>query len=187
MSNLFIFLHSLTGHYDLFDALVIVAARYFQYIVIVYACILMYRTLVRRQPGLNPDLYVKKATVEFVWVAASITGALIIAVSMKVLLAVPRPFLSGMHTLFVYGGYNSFPSGHATLFAALTFSMFLFHLVRGWWFLVSAIIIGLARVVAGVHYPIDIFVGYMIGALSAYLICMYIRPWITKSFNFFDY
>ncbi len=187
MSNLFIFLHSLTGHHDLFDALVIVAARYFQYIVIGYACILMYRTLVNRQPGLNPDLYIKKATSQFVSISASIALAFVVTVIIKMTLAIPRPFLNGIETLFVYGGYNSFPSGHAAIFAALCVSMFLFHKMRGWWFLVSAGIIGIARVIAGVHYPIDIFVGYLIGGVSAYIVCVYVRPWAIRSFQLFDY
>lgn len=187
MSNLFIFLHSFAGRWDLFDALVIVAARYFQYIVIIYAIILIHRTLVDREPGINPDLYIKKATSQFVSISGSILLAFVITEIIKISFAIPRPFLNGVDTLFNYGGYNSFPSAHATVFAALCVSMFLFHKVRGWWFLVSAIIIGLARVIAGVHYPIDIFVGYVIGALSAYFVCVYLRPIMIRKFHLFDY
>ncbi len=187
MSNLFIFLHSFAGKWVLFDALVIVAARYFQYIVIGYAFILMHRTFVNRQVGINADLYIKKVTAQFVTIGTSIGLAFILTVIIKITLAIPRPFLNGVDTLFIYGGYNSFPSGHATIFAALCVSMFLFHKVRGWWFFASAIIIGVARIIAGVHYPIDILGGYIIGAVSAYFVCIYLRPFFIKRFHLFDY
>ncbi len=186
-SALFTYLNSFAGQYLLFDGLVVVFARYFQYIVIGYALILMYRTLVNRDPNLNPRLYIHKATSEAVWITGSVFAAYIAAEIMKLAFAVPRPFLAGVQPLFVYGGYNSFPSGHATVFAALTFSMFLFHKSRGWWFLASALAIGGARVVAGVHYPIDIAAGYILGSVSAYIVCIYARPRLTKFFHLFEY
>jgi undecaprenyl-diphosphatase len=181
------YLNNLTGKSMLFDALVIVAARYFQYIVIAYALILMYRTWTRRDMDVNPHLYLDKAISQAVWVSTSVLLAFSISGIMKLYFAIPRPFLDGINPLFTYGGYNSFPSGHATIFAALTVSMFLFHRVRGWWFLASALVIGGARVVAGVHYPIDVAVGYIVGAFSAWLVCIYIRPKVGKYFNIFDY
>lgn len=185
-SVLLFHLNNLTGKWPLFDALVIVAARYFQYIVIAYALILTYRTWIRRDPELNPHLYLDKMISQAIWIGASVFLAYLISGVMKITFAIPRPFLAGIDSLFIYGGYNSFPSGHATIFAALTFSMFLFHRVRGWWFFVSALIIGGARVVAGVHYPIDVAVGYLVGTFSAWLVCIYIRPKVGKYFNIFN-
>jgi undecaprenyl-diphosphatase len=100
----------------------------------------------------------------------------------KYSLHIPRPFLSGVTPLFVHGGYNSFPSGHATFFASLALAMFFYHKKRGWWFLISAIAIGLARIIAGVHYPIDVAVGYIIGIASSYFIIKIFRPWFKKKF-----
>jgi len=185
-SVLFFHLNNLTGHSMLFDALVIVAARYFQYIVMAYALVLMYRTWSRRNPDLKPHLYLDKIVSQAFWVGSSVILAYLISGLMKITFAIPRPFLDGIDSLFVYGGYNSFPSGHATVFSALTVSMFLFHRVRGWWFLFSALIIGGARVVAGVHYPIDIAVGYIVGFVSAWFVCIYIRPRVGKYFNIFN-
>ena len=184
-SSLFLFLHNLTGHSLLFDALTIVFARYFQYIVIAYAVILAHRTFSNREKGINKTLYIKKVLNEVFWVLSSVTLAYVVSVIMKNAFALPRPFLSGTLPLFEYGGFNSFPSGHATLFAALTISMFFFHKVRGFWFLASAIVIGFARVIAGVHYPIDIFAGYCIGGLSAYFVCVHLRPKLQNKINLF--
>ncbi len=183
---LFDYLHGLTGQNLVFDGLVVVFARYFQYIVIAYAVILMYRTLTRRDPDLNPRLYFKKAFNEGFWISSSVIFAYLITAIMKVSFAIPRPFLSGVQSLFLYGGYNSFPSGHATIFAALTVSMFLFHRRRGWWFFFSALAIGVARVIAGVHYPIDIIVGYLVGTVCSYIVCILLRPVLNKYITLFD-
>ncbi len=186
-SPIFIYLNSFIGKSIVFDGLVVVFARYFQYIVIVYALILMYRTLVNRDPDLNPRLYIHKAISEAVWIFGSVAAAFTVTAIMKISFAIPRPFLSGIEPLFIHGGYNSFPSGHATVFAALTVSMFLFHHKRGWWFFASALAIGGARVMAGVHYPIDIIAGYIVGAVSAYLVYIFIRPRLTKYLHMFEY
>lgn len=186
-SPLFTYLNSFIGQSIIIDGLVVVFARYFQYIVIGYALILMYRTLVNRDPDLNPRLYIHKAISEAVWIFGSVASAFIVTAILKVSFAIPRPFLSGIEPLFIHGGYNSFPSGHATIFAALTVAMFLFHKKRGWWFFFSALAIGGARVMAGVHYPIDILAGYIIGALFAYITYVYIRPRLTKYLHMFEY
>lgn len=182
MSNLFIFLHSFAGQWALFDALVIVIAKYFQYIVIAYAGILMYREFIAQSPDLSPFRNFKKAITEGFWVGASVVTAMSITYILKYSLAIPRPFLSGVTPLFVHGGYNSFPSGHATFFASLALAMFFYHKKRGWWFLISAVVIGASRVIAGVHYPTDIVAGYAIGILSSYFIIKIFRPWFKKKF-----
>ncbi|OGI78354.1 hypothetical protein A3C57_01515 [Candidatus Nomurabacteria bacterium RIFCSPHIGHO2_02_FULL_33_12] len=182
MSNLFIFLYSFAWQWPVVDAIVIFLAKYFQYIVIGYACLLMYRELVSQSPELSPFRNIKRAITEGFWVTGSVVLAMGITYIIKYSLAIPRPFLSGVVPLFVHGGYNSFPSGHATFFASLALAMFFYHKKRGWYFLLSALIIGLARIISGVHYPIDIVAGYIIGIASAYFVIKLFRPWFKKIF-----
>ncbi len=180
-SSIFTFLNSFVGKSNLFDALVIVGARYFQYIVILYAMLLMYRELVSQTPNFSPFRNFKKVFTEGFWVGSSVILAMGITYILKYSLAVPRPFLAGANALFIHGGYNSFPSGHATFFAALALSMFFYHKKRGWWFLISAVIIGVSRIISGVHYPIDIICGYIVGIASAYFVIKIFRPWVKKN------
>jgi undecaprenyl-diphosphatase len=63
--------------------------------------------------------------------------------------------------------YQSFPSGHALIFFAIAFTAYLHDKKWGLFFLVSAILMGIARVAVGVHYPSDIVAGAIIGILSA--------------------
>lgn len=91
----------------------------------------------------------------------------------KLATKLPRPYLrfpDEVASLFPYGGFDSFPSGHATLFMALAIMMTLHHRRVGYVFMVFAILISIARVVAGVHFPIDMVMGWIIGAGVSLLI-----------------
>jgi len=53
---------------------------------------------------------------------------------------------------------------------ALAFAIFLTHKKVGYWFMFFALLIGIARIIVGVHFPIDILGGFILGALIAYLV-----------------
>lgn len=65
---------------------------------------------------------------------------------------------------------GAFPSEHATLAFALAVTIFMHDRRVGWFFLVGALLIGIARVLANVHYPIDILGGAFLGTLVAVVI-----------------
>lgn len=83
----------------------------------------------------------------------------------KIGFPLPRPFfvLQGVHPLFIPDDMQAFPSGHATFFSALAAALYLYHRRLGLWFVLAALLIGFARVAAGVHWPGDILGGYIIG------------------------
>lgn len=76
----------------------------------------------------------------------------------------PRPFvaLTGVNQLIPESG-SSFPSGHTIFFFALATALFLYNRALAIWFLILGLIIGVARVAAGVHYPYDILGGIGLG------------------------
>ena len=78
----------------------------------------------------------------------------------------PRPFaaLSDARQLLTDSAW-SFPSGHAAFFFAIAMAIYLYNKRWGTWFFIAAILISIARVIAGVHYPSDILVGALVGAL----------------------
>ncbi len=81
----------------------------------------------------------------------------------------PRPFVVGsFDPLVPHGVDNGFPSMH-TLFAT-TVAALLFTRRRTWGFalLVVAILIGVARVLAGVHHGIDVIAGFTIALIAVY-------------------
>ncbi len=81
-----------------------------------------------------------------------------------------RPFeILTVHQLIIDNERgNSFPSGHTALYFALAFS---FWGTKYFWpFFVLAVLGGLGRVVVGVHYPLDVLAGAIIGASVSLLL-----------------
>ncbi len=85
---------------------------------------------------------------------------------MKELVPMPRPFaLESMIVPLIHVGdpFGSFPSAHATFFSALAGSLYVARFHFATWYIVCAIMIGIARIAIGVHWPIDVFAGLLFG------------------------
>jgi len=96
--------------------------------------------------------------------------AFIYSHALKDMLLVPRPglVLDHVSALFEHGGMDSFPSGHATFYSALATSVYFYNKQFGIALGIGALLIGVARVVSGVHWPFDIVGGFLIGFLISY-------------------
>lgn len=98
----------------------------------------------------------------------------------------PRPFVdNAVHQLIFHETSGSFPSGHATFFFALAMAV-VFILgdsvsKRTWrlslqvMFFAGAILIEIARVIAGIHWPLDILGGAIIGIFSSVLVAKFFK------------
>lgn len=83
----------------------------------------------------------------------------------------PRPFLSHqVNQLLNHDLESSFPSGHAAFFFALAIFIFYYNQRAGIWFLVGAVLISIARVFVGIHYPLDILAGAIVGFFTGWLV-----------------
>src|SRR3569833_455506 len=81
----------------------------------------------------------------------------------------PRPFVVGHFTpLLPHGHDNGFPSDHTLVSAFLAYSALYFSKRIGWVLVTIALLIGIARVLAGVHHTIDIIGSFVIAGLSCY-------------------
>lgn len=72
-------------------------------------------------------------------------------------------------TIFVPSD-SAFPSAHSALIFAIAVTIWLHDRKIGSIFMMSALLIGLARVIANVHFPIDIVGGAVIGTVTSLLI-----------------
>lgn len=106
----------------------------------------------------------KKGVTDLVVVSVTAVSAWFIAHFFKDVFHTLRPFdaLQSVKSLIAESGY-AFPSGHATFFMALASALWFYHKRLAVFFGISAIIIGLARVSAGVHWPVDILGGLVLG------------------------
>ena len=95
----------------------------------------------------------------------------------------PRPFVVE-HTkpLISHVADNGFPSDHVLLAMAITVVIFTFHKKLGIALFVITILIGAARVAAGVHHPLDIF-GSMVIAIFVTATANYLLPIVYSRFT----
>ena len=76
----------------------------------------------------------------------------------------PRPFKAlSLEPLIDPIMTSSFPSGHATVFFALATLIYFMNNKYFWHFTGAAVLIGLGRIIAGVHWPLDILAGAVLG------------------------
>jgi undecaprenyl-diphosphatase len=84
----------------------------------------------------------------------------------------PRPFegTESVKQLIEHSSGGSFPSGHAAFFFAIATTVFIYNRRWGAFFFLGAILMGVGRVAANLHWPIDIFGGAIVGIISALLV-----------------
>ena len=98
--------------------------------------------------------------------------AWVITLLIKNFFPVDRPFLQKSVETYTLTTPNdgAFPSAHVAVAFALSVTIFLHDRKVGWFYLLAAILIGIARVMANVHYPTDILGGALLGTLVAIVV-----------------
>ena len=170
-TELFFFLHGIVGTSSIVDSLIYFVAETLDwYVIFAGVGFILLHTHIRRTN--TPRILSIRSLAEGIYIVGGVLSAWAISYIMKLIFAAPRPFLyfADFVSLFPYGGYDSFPSGHATLFAALATSIYLYHKKVGVIFIFLAFTIGLSRTIAGVHFPIDIVVGWLLGSVVSILV-----------------
>ncbi len=88
---------------------------------------------------------------------------------LKDFFAVPRPYLvNGTNPLAGHFSGGSFPSNHTAAAFAVSVSIFLHKHKWGIPLIILSLIIGISRILGGVHYPLDIIGGIIIGTAVAW-------------------
>ena len=166
--NLFHYLNSFTGQVAWFDNVVVFFAGTFGILIIIFVALFLF-------------FHQENNNFEFIWQALGKrikevslvfvggVSAWLLAQILKAIFAMPRPFIAlpDVHLLINETGFDSFPSGHATFFAALAISIYFYHKHFGIILGIFALLIGLARIIAGIHFPVDILAGYLLGIAVA--------------------
>lgn len=96
----------------------------------------------------------------------------------------PRPFVSeNIVPLLPHIADNGFPSDHTLISATIAMIVFFYNKKIGALLLIIATIVGISRVLAGVHHPIDIIASFFIAIIVSSLIYFYILPLISRLFQ----
>ena len=173
--TMFFFFYNLAHQSSFFDGLIVFFAVYFPYIVILLALVFLlfhYKVL----PSSNPFEEFINRWKEIILVFFSSGLAWIVSQILKFLIHTPRPFdaFPQVIPLFSESGF-AFPSGHATFFMGLAVALFFINKKISYLFMFFALIIGLARIIAGVHFPVDILGGFILGSLVSALVAYLVK------------
>lgn len=107
----------------------------------------------------------------------------ILGTLLKLVFLVPRPYESLQIIPLFYNGFmNSFPSGHATVFSALAFTLLFFHRsFFAFFFFILVILMLLSRIISGVHYPSDIALGILVGFFVSFILYISFKINMSRS------
>ncbi len=82
-----------------------------------------------------------------------------------------RPFIENPVKLLLNPRFTaSFPSGHASFFFAISMVVYFFNPMLGKIFFLTSSLMGVSRVIGGVHWPIDVVFGAILGTFCGWLI-----------------
>jgi undecaprenyl-diphosphatase len=187
--KIFYYLNNLLGESIIFDKVILFLSNNFGYLLMItsFLFLIFHHDAKKEYP--NNKTRLRQKVKEIIILFGSTLFAWILVVIIKKLFINPRPFIlyPDIKTLFIYGGEDSFPSGHAAFYGALAVSIFSYHKRAGFVFAIGAVLIGLARVIAGVHFPLDILMGFVFGASVSVLVYYFIRILAKKYKKYIDF
>ncbi|MCL5733503.1 MAG: phosphatase PAP2 family protein [Patescibacteria group bacterium] len=158
--GIFNFIHQFVGRSFWLDAAMIFFALYFPYILGITALVL---PLFEKRWRLRWLFY-------FELISAAILSRGILTEIVRYFYIHPRPFDYFHFTPLIPESGNSFPSGHAAFFFAIAIIILFWKPKWGWFFIGSAVVLSLARIYVGVHWPLDIIGGMIIGLISGFTV-----------------
>lgn len=170
---LFEFLFQWSGQSGFFDAPIVFFGKFFPYFLVLGAIWWLFSF-----SGWKPKLALFAESA-----IAIILSRGIITELLHFLYNSPRPLATLEIVPLLIENSNSFPSGHAAFFFALATAIFYYNKRLGWWFFGFAAINGLARVMAGVHWPLDIFGGAIVGITSGLLVHELLKKYSVEIFS----
>jgi undecaprenyl-diphosphatase len=159
-TNTLFALNGLAGHSVLADALIVFTATYLPFLLVGAFAWFLYRE--RRMP-----LSEKVRAFGLSMIAALIARGLDSPI--RFFFPRPRPFLSYHLTQLIPENSPGFPSGHASFFFALSAIVYAYVRRLAAVSFLASVLICLARVAAGVHYPSDILGGAILGTLTGWV------------------
>ncbi len=169
-NSIFFSLYNLAHHSVVFDKIAVFITDPFIYIMLVVISIYFIFDVKDLNRKFNFSFILEKVKS---FVPLFITGlfAWIVGDLIKILFKVNRPFVvfSQVEALVSESGF-SFPSLHATLIAAFAFAVYFKNKKFGYICLFAAFLIGISRVVVGVHFPVDVLGGFTLGFAVAFIV-----------------
>jgi len=159
--SLFYLIYSLAFKYSWLDLLIVFFGEYYLYLLLaILAAILCLAYVERNKTGIK---------IIILAVVSGLVARFVVGEAIRYLYPHARPFLA-LHIPHLLTDYaSSFPSGHIIFIFALATTLFLYSRKLSYFFFFSGLLVGLARIAGGVHYPADILGGIVLGILIGLL------------------
>lgn len=167
--HIFSWLNSLIGQSSVLDFIIKMIAIYTVYLVPILMLYFFYFYFRKDEKGRKFMLGILINSV-FCWqIVAGIIGRLVNR---------PRPFdVAGAREVVFHLPSYSFPSDHALFLIFLSVYLYLFGYKRmGIIALIITVIVSIARVIGGLHWPGDVLAGWVLGTLLAYFLYLIRKP-----------
>ena len=166
-NSLFLFFNSFAGKFPALDFFISFCATILPALYVLFLFAYFARGIVEKKEDRRPS--VGAVANDLLFISLSGIIAYVAAPLVKLFFAYPRPFLAlqEVTTLFQATGF-SFPSGHAACMMALGAASALHDRRLSPLSFTVIILVGGARIIAGVHTPVDILGGYVLGAGIAF-------------------
>lgn len=169
--NFYIFktINNWAGKHLWLDTLGIFFAQYFEYILIFFLLLFLVKNFKKHLPMVLKAFF-----------GAVLAKEIFVDVIRQVL-PKPRPFIENqIYLLIDHAVTPAFPSAHAAFYFAIATIVYLHNKKMGFLFFGGAFLISIARVFSGVHWPLDILAGSLIGVFSACLINRVANEFLKK-------
>ena len=168
--TIFQFINNLAGRWYWLDEAGIFLATYVGLLLVAYLGYLFYFPPKNWRTRLTDGG--KKEMRRMVWVSAisAIVARGVVVELIRFFYHRPRPIsVDAVHHLVMNTEW-SFPSGHASFFFALSTGVYLYNKKLGIIFYLVSLLMGIARIFIGVHWPSDILGGILLGIVTALIV-----------------
>ncbi len=137
-------------------------------------------------------VFLKLSTLErkrmFVFAVIALPTTYLVAKLLSLVFYDPRPFVMGHFVpLISHNADNGFPSDHMLILSAVASVIYAFRKKIGWIFFMVAVMVGVARVLVGVHHAEDILGSLIIAIFCVYLVWKIIFPRFNERINHYNF
>lgn len=170
--SIFNFIFGLSHKSGFLDNVIVIFAEHVPYVMLIAVAVMVFRI---------KDWKEKFRAIALISLSLILSRGLITEL-IRALYFRPRPFVTlGIEPLINHSLMPAFPSGHAAFYFALAFAAFLFSKRLGIWLIAGSVLMGIARVAAGVHWPLDIVAGALVALLSVAVVRWILQSSLKKS------
>lgn len=157
----FYYLYAFSFRNSFADRLIIFFGDYYVYALVVIVLVAVL---------LMPWSKQKKIQALIASFASALIARFVIGSSIRFLYYHPRPYTAFNLPHLLTDPTSSFPSGHTIFIFGLATALYFYSKPLAYFVYASGLVIGVARIIGGVHYPYDILGGIVLGILTGIIV-----------------